>query len=107
MPLRADGALGDAVQLTDAAETYRPGRYVRYLEDARVTMTAADAVGVVGWNRSERTTRNFGFTSAVYWLSLPLQNQTADPEWYVQVAYPLVVAVLYRGRHVLVSGVQP
>ncbi len=88
-PLRADGVLGDPVQLTDAGSTYRPGRYVRYLEDARGTMTAADAVGVAGWNRSERTTLNFGFTSSVYWLSLPLQNQTADPEWYVQVAYPL------------------
>ncbi|TVQ21502.1 MAG: guanylate cyclase [Spirochaetaceae bacterium] len=85
----ADGPFGEPEQLGDPAATYRPGRSVRYLEDIGGAMTAADAVNTGLWRRSERTTLNFGFTSSVYWLSLPLENTTSQTEWYVQVAYPL------------------
>jgi len=88
-PVRADGAFDEPAQLADAAETYRPGQHVRYLEDHDGTMTAADAVNAPLWRQSERTTLNFGFTSAAYWLSLPIENRTPEAEWYVQVAYPL------------------
>ncbi len=88
-PAPADGAFGEPAQLADAGETYRPGRYVRYLEDVGGTMAAADAARAELWRRSEHTTLNFGFTSSVYWLSLSLENRTSQAEWYVQVAYPL------------------
>ncbi len=88
-PVFADGPFGEPAQLQDAGETYRPGLYVHYLEDVGGTMTAADAENAERWHRSERTTLNFGFSSSVYWLSLPLENRTSQTEWYVQVAYPL------------------
>ncbi len=96
-PLFAGDAFGEPVQLADTGKTYRPGQFVRYIEDADGTMSALDALNAPLWRQSERTTLNFGFTSSTYWLSMAIENRTTESEWYIQVAYPLHDSIrLYR-----------
>lgn len=69
---------------------YSTGLHSLWLEDPAAELDASTAMAASGWQLSDRDSLNFGFSNSVFWLQLPLQNLTSQPDWALWIHYSLL-----------------
>lgn len=69
---------------------YSTGRHSRWLEDKTAALDAPAALAASGWQSSGLDSLNFGFSKSAFWLQLPLQNLTNQPDWALWIHYSLL-----------------
>src|SRR5690606_33526144 len=69
---------------------YSTGLHSLWLEDPTAELEASTAMAASDWQLSDRDSLNFGFSNSVFWLHLPLQNLTSQPDWALWVHYSLL-----------------
>jgi len=68
------------------------GNYLEYIEDEKGTINFKQILGAnLKWQKSEKETLGFGFTTSVYWVRFSVKNTSGrELDWILHLEYPLI-----------------